>query len=135
MSSRFHTNPFDLLGQEELYVYPVHLSGTVQPKLEIAWDSFHNNFLSGLPVFFRGAELDKNATPSRVFPDTTIKRNFPLRAILAAGLLHAAFFMLPWSDFAVTPPPTPPFDHSQLVWSGPIDDLPLLQIPKSKPKS
>ncbi len=135
MSSRFHSNPFDLLGQAELYVYPVHLSGTVQPKLEIAWDSFHYNFLSGLPVFLRRAGLDKDAPPSRVFPDTTIERNFPLRAILAAGLLHVAFFMLPWSDFAVTPPSNHRFDNSQLVWSGPIDDLPLLQIPKSKPKS
>lgn len=135
MSSRFHANPFDLLGQAEMYVYPVHLSGTMQPKLEIAWNSFHSNFLSGIPVFFQAANLDKYSSPSSTFPDATLERSLPLRAIVAAGLLHVAFFMLPWSDFAVTPPPNHSFDNTQLVWSGPIDDLPLLQIPKSKPRS
>ena len=135
MSSAFHPNPSDLLGQAELYVYPVHLSGTVQPRLEIAWNSFHSDFFSSIPIFFRRANLEKDAPPSRVFPDVNIERNMPFRAILAAGLLHVAFFMLPWSDFAVTPPPNHTFDNTQLVWSGPIDDLPLLQIPKNKPKS
>jgi TonB family protein len=135
MSSAFHPNPFDLLGQTEMYVYPVHLSGTIQPKLEIAWNSFHSNFFTGIPVFFQRAKLDKDATPSGVFPDVTIERRIPFRAILAAALLHVAFFMLPWSDLAVTPPPNHSFDNTQLVWSGPINDLPLLQIPKNKPKT
>ncbi len=135
MSRNFHPNPFDLLGQTEMYVYPVHLSGAIQPKLEIAWNSFHSNFFSGVPVFFRRANLQKKLTPSLVFPDVNIERSIPFRAILAAGLLHVAFFMLPWSDFAVTPPANHSFDNTQLVWSGPIDDLPLLQIPKSKAKS
>ncbi len=135
MSSAFHPNPFDLLGQAELYVYPVHLAGAVQPKLEIAWNSFHSDFFSGIPVFFERATLDSDAPPSRVFPDVTIERRFPSRALLAAGLLHLALFMLPWSDFAFSPPPSHSFDNTQLVWSGPINDLPLLQIPKSKPKS
>ncbi len=135
MSSAFHPNPFDLLGQTEMYVYPVHLSGSMQPKLDIAWDSFHSNFFSGIPVFFKRARLDLDTPPSREFPQVTIERCFPSRAILAAGLLHVAFFMLPWSDFAFSPPPSHAFDNTQLVWSGPINDLPLLHIPKSKPKS
>ncbi len=135
MSSTFHSNPFDLLGQTEMYVYPVHLSGNIQPKLEIAWNSFHSNFFSGIPVFFQRARFIEGTPPSPVFPDVTIERRFPFRAILAAGLLHLAFFMLPWSDFAVTPPTNHSFDDTQLVWSGPISDLPFLQIPKNKPKS
>ena len=135
MSRRFHPNPYDLLGQTEMYVYPVRLPGTMQPKLEIAWNSFHTNFFSGIPIFFRRADFDENASPSSVFLDVNIERVFPLRAILAAALLHFTFFMLPWSDFAVTPPPNHSFDNAQLVWSGPIDDLPLLHIPKNKPKA
>ncbi len=135
MSSSFQPDSFDLLGQKEMYVYPVRLTGTMQPKLEIAWHSFHSNFFSGVPIFFRRAILNKNAPPSRVFPDVTIERRTPFRAILAAGLLHVAFFMLPWSDFAVTPPPNHAFDNTQLTWSGAINDLPLLQIPKNKLKT
>jgi TonB family protein len=135
MSSAFHPNPFDLLGQTEMYVYPVHLGGSMQPKLEIAWNSFHSNFLSGIPVFFRRTRLNKAAPPSQVFPEVTMERRFPFQAIVAAALLHLAFFMLPWADFAVTPPSNHTFDNTQLVWSGPINDLPLLQIPKNKSKS
>jgi TonB family protein len=132
MSRRFHPNPFDLLGQEELYVYPVHLSGSLQPKLDIAWNSFHSNFFSGIPVFFRRARIDKNALPSKVFPDLNIERPIPVLAILVAAVLHIAFFLAPWPDFAVTPLPNHAFDNTQLTWSGPINDLPLLQIPKNK---
>ena len=135
MSSRFHSNPFDLLGQTEMYVYPVRLPGTMQPRLEIAWNSFHSNFFSSIPIFFRRASLDENAAPSPVFPDANIERVIPLRAIFTAALLHLAFLVLPWSDFAVSPSVNHSFDNTQLVWSGPIDDLPLLHIPKNKPKT
>jgi len=135
MPRAFHPNPFDLLGQTEMYVYPVHLSGTVQPKLEIAWKSFHGNFFSGIPVFFQRAKLNKHAPVSEIFPDVTVERRLPLIGFLAAALLHAAIFLLPWSSIPVTPPRTHAFDDTQLTWSGPINDLPLLNIPKNKAKS
>jgi TonB family protein len=128
-------NAFDLLGQTELYTYPVHLSGTVQPKLEIAWKSFHGNFFSGIPVFFQHAKLDKNAPPSAVFPDLTVERRLPLIGFLAAALLHAAIFLLPWPNIPITPQHNHAFDDTQLTWSGPINDLPLLNIPRAKAKS
>ncbi len=135
MATAFHPNPFDLLGQTEMYVYPVHLSGKVQPKLDIAWDSFHSNFLSSIPAFFQRTKLDKNAPPSEIFPDVTVERRLPLIGVLAAVALHAALFLLPWRYIPVTPPRTHAFDDTQLTWSGPINDLPLLNIPKSKPKT
>jgi TonB family protein len=135
MAKAFHTNPFDLLGQTEMYVYPVLLSGKVQPKLDIAWNSFHSDFFSGIPVFFRPAKLDKLAPPSEVFPDVTVERRLPLIGFLAAALLHAAIFLVPWPDIRITPPRTHAFDDTQLTWSGPINDLPLLNIPKNKPRS
>lgn len=135
MSRRFHVNPFDLLGQAELYLYPVHLRGLVQPKLEIAWNSFHSNFFSGISVFFKRAKIDKKAPPSKIFPDLNIERPMPIYAILVAAVLHVAFFLTPWPDFALTPPPNRAFDNTQLTWSGPINDLPLLQIPKTEHRS
>jgi TonB family protein len=135
MSRRFHPNSFDLLGQAELYLYPVHLPGKLQPKLDIAWNSFHSNFFSGIPVFFRRAKIDKKAPPSTIFPDLNLERRIPVFAIFVAAVLHIAFFLVPWPDFAVTPPPNHAFDNTQLTWSGPINDLPLLQIPKNKSRS
>ncbi len=135
MSRTFHPDPFDLLGQNELYVYPVHLGGSMEPKLNIAWNSFHSNFFSGIPVFFERARIDKDAPPSTVFPDVNIESRMPIYAIFLAALLHITFFLAPWPDFAVTPPPNHAFDNTQLTWSGPINDLPLLQIPKNKSKS
>jgi TonB family protein len=135
MSRRFHPNPFDLLGQTEMYVYPVRLAGAVEPKLEIAWKNFHGNFFSGIPVFFQRAKLDKHAPPSEIFPDVTVERRLPLIGFLAAALLHAAIFLAPWPDIPITPQRNHAFDDTQLTWSGPIDDLPLLNIPKSKTKS
>jgi len=135
MSRRFHPNPFDLLGQTEMYVYPVHLSGFLEPKLDIAWDSFHNNFFSGIPVFFQRAKIAKDVPPSTIFPDLNLESRIPVFTIFLAAVLHIAFFLAPWPEFAVTPPPNHVFDNTQLTWSGPINDLPLLQIPKNRSKS
>jgi TonB family protein len=135
MATAFHPNPFDLLGQTEMYVYPVKLAGSMQPKLDIAWNSFHSNFFSSVPAFFKRAKIDKNAPPSDIFPDVTVQRRIPFLGVLAAVALHAALFFLPWQYLPVTPPRTHAFDDTQLTWSGPINDLPLLNIPKSKPKT
>ena len=50
MSQRFQVNPADLLGQNEIYPIAVHLPGDGQPSLNIEWNSFHQNFFTGLPV-------------------------------------------------------------------------------------
>jgi protein TonB len=136
MSSASHPNPFDLLGQTEMYIYPVRLSGSVQPKFEIAWNSFHSKFIiSGIPAFFQRARINKNAPPSKIFPDLNIKQRLPLLAIFVAALLHIAFILLPWPKFMATPRANLTFENTQLTWSGSINDLPLLQIPKNKTKS
>jgi TonB family protein len=135
MSRRFHVNPRDLLGQAELYVYPVHLRGSVEPKLGIAWNGFHSDFFSSIAAFFKRARIDKGAPPPKILRDLNIEHPIPILAILVAAVLHVVFFLAPWPDFALTPPPNHAFDNTQLTWSGPIDDLPLLQIPKNKQKS
>jgi TonB family protein len=131
-SRKFRVNPFDLLGQGEIYPYPVRLSGRVQPKLTIAWNSFHQNFLSGIPVLFQSGRLPKGAPPPKVFRDCIIERAIPRRAILASFLLYVAAILMPWPDLPAVPPHNPAFDNTQLTWSGRIEDLPLVNIPKQK---
>jgi TonB family protein len=131
-SRKFRANPFDLLGQDEIYPYPVYLPGRVQPKLTIAWNSFHQNFFSGIPVLFQRGRLPKGAPPPRVFRDCIIERPMPRRAILASFLLYVAAILMPWPDLPAAPPHNPAFDNTELTWSGRIEDLPLLNIPKQK---
>jgi TonB family protein len=135
MSKRFQVDPFDLLGQAELYPPHIFLPGTVQPKLEIAWNSFHQNFFSGVPVFFQRARYSKAIPLTFVFRDCRVERSIPRRAIFAALLLHVAFVIFPWPQLPLAPRHNAAFDNTELTWSGPIQNLPLLDIPRQKPKS
>jgi TonB family protein len=131
----FRVDPFNLLGQKESFPIAVHLTGTGEPKLSIEWNSFHQNFLSGIPVFFRWARIPKDAPAIDVFRDCRIQRRMPYRAVLAAALWHIVFFMVPWPHFPVRAQHNSGLDNTELSWSGPIDDLPLLNIPKPAHKS
>src|SRR5271157_583750 len=129
----FHADPFDLLGQAELYPPHIFLPGEVQPKLEIAWGSYHQNFLSSVAAFFKRTHLSKAVPLTFVFRDCRVETNIPSRAILAAALLHIAFVIFPWPDLPATPRRNPAFDNTELTWSGPIEDLPLLDVPRARP--
>ena len=129
----FHPDPFDLLGQAELYPPHILLPGEVQPKLDIAWGSYHQNFLSSVAAFFKRTHLSKAVPLTFVFRDCRVERNIPSRAILAAALWHIAFVFFPWPDLPVAPRHDSAFDNTQLTWSGPIEDLPLLDVPRAKP--
>jgi TonB family protein len=135
MSTAFHINPYDLLGQAELYPPHIFLPGEVQPKLEIAWGSFHQNFLSSVAASFQRTKLSKAVPLTFVFRDCRVERGFPRRAILAAALWHIAFVILPWPDLPVASRHNPAFDNTQLTWSGSIEDLPLLHVPRAKAKT
>lgn len=131
-SSKFRANPFDLLGQVEIYPYPVHLPGRVQPKLTIAWNSFHQNFFSGIPVLFQSGRLAKGTPAQTIFRDCIVERPIPRRAVLAAFLLYVAALLMPWPDLPAASRRNSAFDNTELTWSGRIEDLPLLNIPKQK---
>lgn len=135
MFRRFQVNPFDLLGQAELYPYPVLLPGKGDPSLSIAWNSFHQNFLSELGAFFRWTRIPKGAPDASLFRDCRIQRRIPMRAIVAAGLWHVVIFILPWPALPGAAKHNAALDNTEVTWSGPIDDLPLLNVPKAKHKS
>jgi TonB family protein len=135
MSKRFQVDPFDLLGQKEPFPIAVRLPGQAQLKLEIAWNSFHQNFFSGIPVFFQRTRVPKDAPKARIFRGCRVEARIPRKAILAAALWHVAIFVMPWPQLPAAQKRDNPFENTVLTWSGPVEDLPLVNIPKAKPKT
>jgi len=135
MSRRFKVNPFDLLGQNEIYPIAVHLPGSTEPNLTIAWNSFHHNFFSELAAFLHFTRVPKGEPLYNVFQDFAIQRRMPYRALLAAALWHVVFFIFPWPSVPMSPKHVSALDNTELTWSGSIEDLPLLNVPKQSPKT
>ena len=134
MASSAQVNPFDLLGQEELYPRPIRLPGRVQPKLEIAWDSFHQNFLSSVAIFFKPAKISKYLPDGNIFKDCYIRRRVPGMAMLGAIVFHALVFLLPWQLIPAAGRIDPELQNAEVTWSGPINDFPLLEIHRDRAK-
>ena len=134
-------NAIDLLGQAPPpspppSARPDHhsqLRGKVEPKLEIAWGGFHQGFWSGVAAIF-GPRGGKHALKSSPFRDSWVEGRIPKRAVVAAALWHVAILALPFSLFTAMPRRNPLLQNVELTWKGPIDDLPLLEIAREKPK-
>jgi protein TonB len=107
------------------------LPGNSEPRLHIPWGDFHQGTFSSLRALF-GPRAGKGFLASSAFRDSWVERRIPKRAVLAAALWHIAFLLLPLSLFTGLPHKNPSFENVQLTWSGPIDDLPLLEIPREK---
>jgi len=134
MATSFYNNPFDLLGQTEPARCSVELPGAVEPRLSIAWDSFHQNFFTGLPVLFQRVPTARALSPLKIFREQRMLRGVERWTFLVAAALHVILFQLPWSLFSA-PRRNTAFDNTQLTWSGPIQDLPLLNAPREKHRS
>jgi TonB family protein len=109
------------------------LTGKVEPKLDIAWGAFHQGFCSSVAALF-GPWASKDALKSSPFRDSWVEGRVPKRAVIAAALWHIAILALPISLFKAMPHRDPLLQNMQVAWKGPIDDLPLLEIAREKPK-
>src|SRR6266481_6007214 len=112
---------------------PEQRAGSVEPKLEIAWGGFHQGFWSSVFALF-GPSGARNFQEASAFRDSWVEGRVPKRAVIAAALWHAAFLALPFSLFTGIPHTNPLLQNVQFTWAGPIDDLPLLEIPRAEPK-
>src|SRR6266436_3199877 len=136
---RIH-NAIDLLGQAPPPPPPPEdrppelQHGGVEPKLEIAWGGFHQGFWSGVAALF-GPSGAKDLQDASAFRDSWVEGRVPKRAVIAAALWHAAFLALPFSLLTGMPHVNPLLQNVQLTWQGPIEDLPLLEIARQKPKA
>ena len=135
MSSKWANRAFDLLGQAERPKFRARLSAGPEPKLEVSWGLFRQSLGSSLLVVLGGAIPPKDFRGGRFFRDCYIHRRVPRRAVVAAALWHIAFLILPFPDFPVRSRRATDQPQWELTWSGPINDLPPLELPgpKSKP--
>jgi TonB family protein len=133
MSTHLAANAFDLLGQANPAPPSVHLPGKIEPQFEVSWGAFRQSFASSVAAAFtRTAEARKFLTTS-FFKDAWVEKKFPRRAVAAAALWHLLFLVLPSPQFSA-PQTNHAFDNTILTWSGPIEDLPLLEMAGKKPK-
>ena len=129
MSTLQNCKAFDLLGQSALDSTAVRLPGRRGPSLEIAWGSFHQSLTSSIRTLFDGTRASKKFLGANYFRDCWIERRVPYRAILAAMLWHVAFILLaPLANLNLSPRRVEAFENTELTWSGPINDVPLLNI-------
>jgi TonB family protein len=106
-----------------------------EPKLGIAWGDFHQGFFSSARALFTGPFRVTQFLGGEYFRDCWVERRVPKRAVLAAALWHIFFVVSPFSLLSTTLRHNPAFDHTQLTWSGPIEDFPLLDIRAAKPRA
>ncbi len=135
MSLNQASNAFDLLGQAEKPTAPVRLKTGDGPTLEVGWGSFHQGIGSSLAALLSKAAVPNNFRIGGFFQDSWVERRIPRRALVAAALWHVVFLILPFPQLPASARHFSAFDNTELTWSGPINDLPLLatKSPKAKP--
>jgi len=113
---------------------PVRLPAGRAPQLNIAWGSFHQGIGSSLGVLLRKSTVPRNLSIEGFFKYCWIESKVPRRAVIAAALWHIVFFVLPYPRLPSRAHHNPSFDNVELSWSGPINDLPLLEMKAPKPE-
>ena len=113
---------------------PVRLPEGRPPELAIAWGSFHQGIGSSLAVILRKSPVPKKFTIEGFFRYCWIEGKLPRRAIIAAALWHVVFFVLPYPQLPARARHNSALDNVELSWSGPINDLPLLDLKTPRPE-
>jgi TonB family protein len=123
----------NLLGQTSVPLVSPRLASGLEPRLGVAWGDFHQGVGSSIRALFtRGSA--KGFLSAGYFKDCWVERRVPKRALVAAALWHVAFIAMPFPQGAFAPKKVTGMENFQLTWSGPIQDLPLLEIPKQRAK-
>ena len=134
MASDYFQGALNLLGQADPTPPSPDLPGhPAGPQLDVQWGDFHQGFGSSVRALFtRGAA--KDFAGSNFFRDCWIESRIPRRAVLAAALWHVVFVAMPFPNIFQAPRRNPALQNVELSWSGPINDLPLINIPRQKAK-
>jgi TonB family protein len=131
---------FNLLGQATAarmapIPVPPPLPVLVEPKLEVPWGDFHQSLASSLRTLFSRPFTARKFLAGDYFRDCWVERRIPKRAVLAAALWHVVLVISPFSLLPTTVRHNSAFDNTQLAWSGPVEDFPVLEIHAAKPKT
>jgi TonB family protein len=133
MASNYLNGSLNLLGQNSLPLVSPRLPQGQEPQFGVAWGDFHQGLGSSVRALFtRGAS--RGFLSAGYFKDCWIERRIPRRALVAAALWHIAFIAMPLPQGTFAPKKVTGLENFQLTWSGPIQDLPLLEIPKQRAK-
>src|SRR5713101_3172211 len=125
----------DLLGQAAKPAAPVRLATGQGPKLYVAWGSFHQGIGSSIAAVLTWTRVPKNFLANSFFKECWVERRIPRRALVAAALWHFVFVLMPFPKLPATARHPSALDNTEITWSGPITDFPLLEMkaPKAKP--
>ena len=126
---------FNLLGQATASAVPVRLETGQGPKLDVAWGSFHQGIGSSIVAVLTWTRVPKNFLDGSFFKECWVERKVPRRALVAAALWHVVFIVMPSPRLPSAATHFSAFDNTELTWSGPITDFPLVEMkaPKAKP--
>jgi len=136
MSLNHVTDAFNLLGQQATEpAAPVRLEKGISPTLDVAWGSFHPGIGSSISAVLTWTRVPKNFLDGSFFKECWVERRIPRRAVVAAALWHFVFILMPSPKLPATPLHSSQFDNTELTWSGPLTDFPLVDMktPKAKP--
>jgi len=101
----------------------------------VAWGSFHQGIGSSIAAVLTWTRVPKNFLAGSFFKECWVERRIPRRALVAAALWHVVFIVMPSPRFPAAPTHFSAFENTELTWSGPITDFPLVDMkaPKAKP--
>ena len=83
-------------------------------------------------MLFQRVPAEESQPALKIFRQDSFLGGMERWTFLMAAVLHVILFQLPWSPFSSVPRHNPAFDNTQLTWSGPVEDLPLLNAPREK---
>src|ERR1700753_685821 len=126
-------NSLRIFGQQPEEPRYLQSAPTLQgPQLAVRWGSFRQSAGSSVRAIFARPWAPKKSAGSEPFSDRWDTDGFGGEAIVAAVLFHIMLGLLPWSRLEATPHKNPALENFQLTWSGPINDLPPLNLPGVK---
>ena len=139
MSLHHVNSAFNLLGQVSEPAESVHLPGPgesrlAQPKLDVSWGAFHQGIGSNLAAVFSGPTWARDYVYHGFFKNGWIEGRIPRLALLVALTLHVTLVLVPFPLWLTAVRHNPAFDNTELTWSGPVNDLPLLNLSSVRAK-
>src|SRR5713226_8627714 len=124
----------DLFGPAPSPAAPARPRVLKAPKLYVAWGSFHQGIGSSLAAVLTWTRVPKNFLHGSFFKECWIERRIPRRALVAAALWHFVFIVMPFPQLPAAARHYSAFDNTELTWSGPITDFPLIERKSQKAK-
>src|SRR5712692_3383286 len=124
----------DLFGPAPSPAAPARPRVIKAPKLDLAWGSFHQGIGSSIAAVLTWTRVPKNFLHGSFFKECWVERRIPRRALVAAALWHFVFIVMPFPQLPASARHYSAFENTEVTWSGPINDFPLVEMKTPKAK-